>query len=199
MDYDPRSEPHNLARDPVTSLVVPRPIGWITTVTRTGLVNLAPYSFFNLVAGHKQPFVMFSSSGRKHTQHNAEAAGEFVFNLATFDLRTEMNETGAAIEETISEPEVAGIAMVPSRVVKPPRVALSPIALECKYVQTVEVVGTNGNRTANSIVIGEVVNIHIDDGVIVDGMIDVRRIRPIARLGYMDYCVVDDFFTMLRV
>ena len=198
MEYDPRHEPHNLARDPVTSLVVPRPIGWITTITRSGLINLAPYSFFNLVAGHKNPFVMFSSSGRKHTQHNAEAAGEFVFNLATFDLREEMNETSAMLDETISEPEAAGIAMVPSRMVKPPRVALSPIALECKYIQTISVVGSNGNKTANSIVIGEVVNIHIDDGVIVDGMIDVRRIRPIARLGYMDYCVVDDLFTMLR-
>jgi flavin reductase (DIM6/NTAB) family NADH-FMN oxidoreductase RutF len=199
MDYDPRSEPHNLARDPVTSLVVPRPIGWITTITETGLVNLAPYSFFNLVAGTKHPFVMFSSSGRKHTQHNAETAGEFVFNLATFELRTEMNQTGAALDETISEPEVAGLAMVSSRVVKPPRVALSPIALECQYVQTVPLVGTNGNRTANAIVIGEVVNIHIDDSVIVDGMLDIRRMRPIARLGYMDYCVVDDYFTMMRV
>ena len=128
MDYDPRNEPHNLARDPVTSLVVPRPIGWITTITPAGLVNLAPYSFFNLVAGHKNPFVMFSSSGRKHTQNNAETAGEFVFNLATFDLREEMNETSAALDETISEPEAAGIAMAQSRKVKPPRVAQSPIA-----------------------------------------------------------------------
>jgi flavin reductase (DIM6/NTAB) family NADH-FMN oxidoreductase RutF len=199
MDYDPRSEPHNLARDPVTSLVVPRPIGWITTSTETGLINLAPYSFFNLVAGTKNPFVMFSSSGRKHTQHNAETTREFVFNLATFELRTEMNQTGATLDETVSEPEVAGLAMVPSRFVKPPRVALSPIALECKYVQTVPLVGTNGNKTANAIVIGEVVNIHIDDAVIIDGMLDVRRMRPIARLGYMDYCVVDDYFTMMRV
>ena len=88
MHYDPRHEPHKLAHDPVTSLVVPRPIGWITTIAETGVVNLAPYSFFNLVAGRKQPFVMFSSSGRKHTQRNAETAGEFVFNLATYDLRS---------------------------------------------------------------------------------------------------------------
>jgi flavin reductase (DIM6/NTAB) family NADH-FMN oxidoreductase RutF len=198
MDYDPRTEPHNLARDPVTSLVVPRPIGWITTITKSGLVNLAPYSFFNLVAGRKQPFVMFSSAGRKHTQRNAEIAGEFVFNLATFDLRTEMNQTSAEIDEGVSEPEVAGLAMVPSRFVKPPRVALSPIALECKYNQTVALVGSSGKTADSSIVIGEVVNIHVDDSVIVDGMLDIRRMRPIARLGYMDYCVVDEFFTMLR-
>jgi flavin reductase (DIM6/NTAB) family NADH-FMN oxidoreductase RutF len=199
MHYDPRHEPHKLAHDPVTSLVVPRPIGWITTIAGTGVVNLAPYSFFNLVAGRKQPFVMFSSSGRKHTQRNAETAGEFVFNLATFDLRSEMNQTGAELDETISEPEVAGLEMVPSRVVKPPRVALSPVALECKYSQTVVLEGSNGKKTDNSVIIGEVVNIYIDDSVIVDGVIDIRRMRPIARLGYMDYCVVDEVFTMLRV
>ena len=88
--------------------------------------------------------------------------------------------------------------MVPSRSVKPPRVALSPIALECKYNQTVMLVGSNGKQADSSIVIGEVVNIHVDDSVIVDGMLDIRRMRPIARLGYMDYCVVDEFFTMLR-
>jgi flavin reductase (DIM6/NTAB) family NADH-FMN oxidoreductase RutF len=199
MDYDPRTEPHNLARDPVTSLVVPRPIGWITTIAPSGIVNLAPYSFFNLVAGRRHPFVMFSSAGRKHTQRNAETGGEFVFNLATFDLRIAMNETGAEYDEGVSEAEAAGLALVPSRTVKPPRVAQSPIALECKYNQTVALIGSDGKAADSSVVIGEVVNIHIDDGVIVNGMLDVRRMRPIARLGYMDYCVVDEYFTMLRV
>jgi flavin reductase (DIM6/NTAB) family NADH-FMN oxidoreductase RutF len=199
MNYDPRTEPHSLAHDPVTSLVVPRPIGWITTISQSGVVNLAPYSFFNLVAGRKQPFVMFSSHGRKHSQRNAETAGEFVFNLVTFELRTQMNQTGAEVDETISEPETAGLAMAPSRVVKAPRVALSPVALECKYCQTVVLAGSDGKATDNSVVIGEVVNIYIDDRVIVDGMLDVRRMRPVARLGYMDYCVVDDVFTMQRV
>jgi len=199
MNYDPRTEPHNLAHDPVTSLVVPRPIGWITTVSVAGVVNLAPYSFFNLVAGRRQPFVMFSSSGRKHTQRNAEITGEFVYNLATYDLRTQMNETAANLDETISEPEIAGLVMAPSRAVKPPRVALSPVALECKYCQTVVLADSDGKKTENSVVIGEVINIYIDDRVIVDGMLDTRRMQPVARLGYMDYCVVDDLFTMQRV
>lgn len=197
MDYDPRSEPHNLARDPVTSLVVPRPIGWITTISPAGVVNLAPYSFFNLIAG-KPPFVMFASNPRKHSQHNAETGGEFVFNLATFDLREKMNLTSARVDESTSEPEFAGLEMVPSRTVKPPRVAHTPIAIECRYMQTIPLVRSNGEKTTSSVVIGEVVNIHIDDGVIVDGMIDIERVRPIARLGYMDYCVVDSIFTMLR-
>src|ERR1700752_1903338 len=93
MDYDPRSEPHNLAHDPVLSLVVPRPIGWFTTISPAGVVNLAPYSFFNLIASHP-PFVMFASNTRKHSQNHAESGGDFVFNLATYDLRNEMNITG---------------------------------------------------------------------------------------------------------
>jgi flavin reductase (DIM6/NTAB) family NADH-FMN oxidoreductase RutF len=198
MDYDPRSEPHNLAHDPVTSLVVPRPIGWISTISPAGIVNLAPYSFFNLIAG-KPPFVLFSSHSRKHSQRNAEATGEFVFNLATYELRHEMNQTAHEYGEGISEPEAAGIEMVPSRFVKPPRVARSPIALECIYRQTVELTRSNGEQMNTALTIGEVVNIHIDDAVIVDGMLDHRRVRPIARLGYMDYCVVDNIFTMPRV
>jgi flavin reductase (DIM6/NTAB) family NADH-FMN oxidoreductase RutF len=198
MDYDPRSEPHNLAHDPTTCLVVPRPIGWMTTMSPAGVVNHAPYSFFNIVCS-RPPFVMFSSSSRKHSQHNAELSGEFVFNLAPHDLRTEMNLTGSDYAEDVSEPDIAGLAMVPSRVVKPPRVARSPIALECIYNKTVELVRSNGKKASSSLIIGEVVNVHIADSVIVDGNNDMARIRPIARLGYMDYTVVDTIFTMNRV
>src|SRR5262245_20791867 len=197
MEYDPRSEPHQLAHDPVTSLVVPRPIGWLSTIGQGGTVNLAPYSFFNLV-GAKPPFVMFASNPRKHSQHNAETSGEFVVNIATYDLRDEMNQSGAHYGEELSEPEIIGLEMVPCRVVKPPRVARSPIALECRYVQTLLLSRSNGQKTTTSVVIGEVVNIYIDDSVIRDGMIDLALIRPIARLGYMDYSVVDNVFTMLR-
>lgn len=198
MDYDPRSEPHNLAHDPVLSLVVPRPIGWITTVSPGGIVNLAPYSFFNLVCG-RPPFVMFASSTRKHSQSNAEETGEFVFNLATYDLRTEMNVTGGAFDAAISEPDVAKLEMVPSTAVKPPRVTRSPVALECIYNKTIDLVPSTGKKMSNAIIIGEVVHIHIADEVIVDGMVDISRIRPIARLGYMDYSVVDNVFTMPRL
>ncbi len=199
MDYDPRSEPHNLAHDPTTSLVVPRPIGWITSLSPAGVVNLAPYSYFNLVAS-QPPFVMFSSNTRKHSQNYAQSGGEFVFNLATYDLRTEMNITGADYPDGISEPELAKLTMAPSRFVKPPRVARSPIALECLYCQTVPLTSSAGKKQKYEIVIGEVVNIHIDDAVIVDGMIDMSKLRAIARLGYRgDYTVVDNIFEMPRV
>ena len=197
MEYDPRSEPHGLAHDPVTSLVVPRPIGWLSTIGPNGTVNLAPYSFFNLV-GAKPPFVMFASNPRKHSQYNAETNGEFVVNIATFDLRNEMNQSGAHYGDELSEPEIIGLEMIPCRFVEPPRVARSPIALECVYRQTVLLTRSNGAATTTSVVIGEVVNIYIDDSVIRDGLVDLAHVRPIARLGYMDYSVVDNTFTMLR-
>jgi flavin reductase (DIM6/NTAB) family NADH-FMN oxidoreductase RutF len=194
MDYDPRSEPHNLAHDPTTSLVVPRPIG-----SPSGVINLAPYSFFNMIAS-QPPFVMFSSNTQKHTQRHAESGGEFVFNLATYDLRNEMNVTGGDYPADVSESELAKLAMAPSRTVKPPRVARSPIALECVYSQTVKLVSGNGKKNSYEVVIGEVVNVHIDDAVIVDGLVDLSRIRPIGRLGYRgDYAVVDTIFEMPRV
>jgi len=199
MDYDPRSEPHNLAHDPTTCLVVPRPIGWITTISPAGVINLAPYSFFSMIASHP-PFVMFSSNSRKHTQSHAQSGGEFVFNLATYDLRAEMNISGGDYPAEISEPEVAKLAMAPSRRVKPPRVARSPIALECIYTQTVPLVSRDGKKQKYEVIIGEVVNVHIEDSVIVNGMIDMSQIRAIARLGYRgDYTVVDNIFDMPRV
>ncbi|HEX3505072.1 MAG TPA: flavin reductase family protein [Xanthobacteraceae bacterium] len=199
MDYDPRSEPHNLAHDPTTCLVVPRPIGWITTISPAGVVNLAPYSFFNMIAS-RPPFVMFASNTRKHSQLHAESGSEFVFNLATYDLRNEMNITGGDYPENVSEPELAKLTMAPSRKVKPPRVAGSPIALECVYSQTVKLVSGSGKKHNYEMVIGEVVNVHIDDAVIVDGLVDMARIRAIGRLGYRgDYTVVDNIFEMPRV
>jgi len=199
MDYDPRSEPHKLAHDPTTCLVVPRPIGWITTISPSGVVNLAPYSFFNMIASHP-PFVMFASNSRKHTQNHAQSGGEFVFNLATYDLRTEMNISGGDYPEDVSEPELAKLVMAPSRKVKPPRVARSPIALECVHTQTVNLVSSNGKTHGYEMVIGEVVNVHIEDAMIVDGVLDMARIRAIGRLGYRgDYTVVDNIFFMARV
>ena len=198
MFYDPRTEKHGLKLSPVTAIVVPRPIGWISTLTPEGVNNLGPYSFFNLVSGYP-PWVIFSSAPRKHSQTNAETTGEFVFNLATWDLREQMNASSAEFPPGVSEPEMVGLEMVPSRNVKPPRVARSPVALECKYYKTVELIASDtGKPNRSSIVIGEVVGIHIDELIIVDGMIDIRKMRPLSRLGYMDYGVTDDFFTMAR-
>jgi len=197
MYYDPRRNDHGLPRNPMLALVVPRPIGWISTVSRSGVVNLAPYSFFNLVSG-SPPFVMFSSKPRKDSQRNAEETGEFVCNLATYDLREVVNASSTEWGPAISEPERIGLEMVPCRAVKPPRVARSPVALECKYFKTVELVSSDGTRNASSVVLGEVVGVHIDDSVVVNGLVDVMRMQPLARLGYMDFCAVNELFAIQR-
>jgi len=197
MYYDPRRNDHGLPRSPMLALVVPRPIGWISTVSRSGVVNLAPYSFFNLVSG-TQPFVMFSSKPRKDSQRNAEETGEFVCNIATYDLREVVNASSTEWGPAVSEPERVGLEMTPCRAVKPPRVARSPVALECKYFKTVELVSSDGTRNASSVIIGEVVGVHIDDALIVNGLVDVTRMQPLARLGYMDFCAVNELFAIQR-
>src|SRR5215218_8313391 len=181
MYYDPRRNNHGLKRSPMLALVVPRPIGWISTVSRAGVVNLAPYSFFNVVSG-APPFIMFASKPRKDSQRNAEETGEFVYNMATYDLREAVNASSAEFGPAVSEPERIGLEMAPCRAVKPPRVARSPVVLECKYFKTVELFSSDGTRSASTVIIGEVVGIHIDDAVIANGHVDVRRMQPLARL-----------------
>lgn len=197
MYYDPRRNDHGLSHNPMTALVVPRPIGWISTVSRLGVVNLAPYSFFNVISG-APPFIMFASKPRKDSQRNAEETGEFVANMATYNLREAVNASSAEFGPAISEPERIGLEMAPCREVKPPRVKRSPVALECKYFKTVELISADGTRNTSSVILGEVVGIHIDDSVIVNGHIDVTRMQPLARLGYMDYCAVNELFAIQR-
>jgi flavin reductase (DIM6/NTAB) family NADH-FMN oxidoreductase RutF len=197
MFYDPRLPgSHGLPHDPITALVVPRPIGWISTISKTGVVNLAPYSYFNLVAG-KPPFVMFSSEPAKDSQRNAESIGSFVFNLATWDNRSVMNQSSASLPPDVSEPDMIGIPMTPSRLVAPPRVANAPVALECRYTKTVPLEASDGTIAMATMVIGEVVGVHVADEMIVNGRIDIARLKPLARLGYFDYCVVEETFEML--
>jgi flavin reductase (DIM6/NTAB) family NADH-FMN oxidoreductase RutF len=202
MFYDPLKKDHGLPHTPLNALVAPRPIGWITTVSRDGVVNLAPFSYFNLVSSDP-PVVMFATSqrpdnGRKDSQVNAEQTGEFVFNLATWDLREQMNLTASIEEPDFNEMQAAGLTPAPSKLVRPPRVAESPVHFECRYLQTVDMPASSAGHYS-SVVIGQVVGIHIADSVIVDGIVDVARMRPIARLGYNDYTVVDAVFTMPRL
>jgi flavin reductase (DIM6/NTAB) family NADH-FMN oxidoreductase RutF len=174
--------------DPFKSLVVPRPIGWITTLSPEGDVNLAPFSFFNAV-GDAPPLVAFAPQGRKPDRPikdslaNVEATGEFVCNLATYDLREQMNLTSAHLPAGADEMCAAGLTPLPSRLVKPPRVAESPAHLECRYLQTVDLPAWDPAER-QVLVIGEVVGVHIDDRLIKDGRVDIVGARPIARMGY---------------
>ena len=193
---------HGLPHNPFKSLVVPRPIGWISSRDRKGRVNLAPFSFFNAVA-ENPPTVMFSAGGRhlegghKDTPLNVEATGEFVFNLATWDLREKMNLTSATAPRGWDEFKLAGLTPVPARLVDLPMVKESPVHFECRYLQTVELPSADA-AYPNKVIFGQVIAIHIDDRVIVDGKVNLAKIKPIARLGYFDYTVVETIFTMPR-
>lgn len=197
MFYDPRSEPHGLPHNPWNALVSPRPIGWISTLSADGVPNLAPYSFFNAISGNP-PFVMFSSTPRKNSLANIEASGEFAVNVATWDLRLQMNQTSAVYPPELDEFEMAGLAKAPCRNIRVPRVAAAPAAIECILYQTIPLEPKSGLPSSTTVIIGEVVGIHIDDAVISNGRVDTTRMRPIARLGYMDYSVTDRVFEMLR-
>jgi flavin reductase (DIM6/NTAB) family NADH-FMN oxidoreductase RutF len=198
MHYDALKGDHGLPHDPINALVAPRPIGWISTISKEGVRNLAPYSYFNLVASHP-PLVMFGSGLVKDTQHNVEETGEFVCNIASWDLRQAVNQTSARLPPDVDEFDFAGLETEPSNFVKPPRVKRAPAALECRYVQTIQLPSAQeGRRHFFSMVIGQVVGVYIDEAVIRDGLVDVTLIRPLARLGYMDYSVTLAVFPMKR-
>ena len=197
MHYDAGINDHGLKYDPFKALVGPRPIGWISSISEAGNVNLAPYSFFNAI-GTNPHYVMFSSAGRKHSQTNIESTKEFVCSLATYDLKDKMNRTSSPVSVTVDEFQIAGLTPAPSEFVRPPRVEESPAALECAYHRTIVLPGNSGETGDWSMIIGRVVGIYIDDDVIRDGKVQSSSFRPIARMGYMDYAVVNETFELNR-
>jgi flavin reductase (DIM6/NTAB) family NADH-FMN oxidoreductase RutF len=197
MFYETAKNDHGLPYDPLKAIIAPRPIGWITSMAANGDINLAPYSYFNAFST-RPPIVGFSSESRKDSVDLVEETKEFVCNLATWDLRDAMNATSATLPRGVNEMEVAGLEAAPSRLVKPPRVAASPCALECKWLQTVQLRDLNGREIGRFLVIGQVVGIHIDDRYVTNGMLDTAAMKPIARCGYHDYAVVESVFSLTR-
>ena len=182
MFYEPGKTDHGLSKNPFNSLVIPRPIGWITSVDTAGIVNLAPYSFFNAVS-YSPPMVMFSASrgssspddDHKDSQRNIEKTGEFVCNITTWETREAMNATAANVGKDVDELALAGLTAEASVTVKPPRVAEVPVHLECKFIKTVELPG-NGPNDVYCVIFGQVVGIHIkDDFITEDGQVDVGK------------------------
>lgn len=193
-----------LSFNPFKAVVAPRPIGWVTTMDSKGVVNLAPYSFFNAVSSDP-PMVFYGANGtheadggEKDSLRNVRETGEFVCNMVTWDLRHQMNDTATPAPHGIDEMHAVGIPQLPSRLVKPPRVAASPAHLECKLHQFLELPPDPKSGKRNVMVIGHVVGIHIDDAFISNGRFDTARAKPIARLGYMDYAVVTETFAIDR-
>lgn len=196
------SEPHGLPHDPFKSCVAPRPIAWVSSLHPDGTINLAPYSFFNALTSDP-PMVMISFNGyhqhggEKDTLYNIKARGEFVVNMVPLELKEAMNVTTANVASEIDELALAGLTTEPSELVKPPRVKESPIHLECEFYQEIELPCTLPN-SINTMIIGTVLGVHISERVLVDGLVDLSRIKPLARLGYMQYTAVDELFAMNR-
>ncbi len=197
MFYKVSEKNSELKRDPFKSVVIPRPIGWISSLDVNDTRNLAPYSFFNAVSADPH-IVMFSSDGLKDSLKNVEATKEFVCNLATIELKDQMNKTSAPVGSEISEFELAGLTECTSNLVKVPRVKECQVALECSYLKSISLEDRNGTSSNYRIVLGEVIGIFIDDSLIVDGKIDMSKFKPLARLGGFDYSFVNEVFTMVR-
>ena len=184
-EADDRTLPHN----PFKALIAPRPIGWITSLSAAGALNLAPYSFFNAIADNPE-MVAFSSGGRKDALTFAEEGGEFVCSFANYALKDAMNRTSAPLPRGENEMAFAGLTPAPSRRVRPPRVAEAPAAIECKWLRTVPLAPLGGGEPGYFLVIGQVVSIYVDDRFVSGGRVDTAAMRPIMRGGYFDYFAV---------
>ncbi len=199
MFYRPGLDDHGLPHNPFKAIVSPRPIGWIGSLDESGAANLAPYSFFNALAD-TPPMVMYSSTGTKpegegkDSLANVQARGEFTVSIVSRALMQPMNTSAGFYKAGEDEFELAGLEKGESNVISAPFVAASPAAFECKLWKVIPLPGDN-----NTLVIGEVVGVHIDDAVIDDnGIFDILRYEPAARLGYRDYACVTETFSLNR-
>ena len=179
--YDPR-QGHRLPHDPFNAIIGPRPIGWISSLSRDGVRNLAPYSFFNAF-NYVPPIIGFASIGRKDSLNNIEATGEFVWNLASEPLAQQMNQSCAAVPSEADEFALAGLATEPSVVVKPPRVQASLVTMECKLSQILQLQAADGTPVPTWLVLGEVVMVHIDESLLRDGIYQTAAGQPLLRGG----------------
>ena len=198
MFYEPKNG-HGLPHNPFNAVVTPRPIGWISTRGANGMDNLAPYSFFNAVA-YVPPQVMFASTsakpdreGTKDSVANIRDTGVFAVNVVEYAARDVMNKTSGSWGRETDEFELAGIEKAACETINCPRVANAPATLECTLTQIVQLPGE-----ANFVVFGEVTGVHLRDDCIVDGAFDVTTFNPLTRLGYRDYSVIREVFSLKR-
>ena len=197
--YEPKNG-HGLPHDPFNAIVGPRPIGWISTRSNDGVLNLAPYSFFTAF-NYIPPIVGFSSIGPKDSVRNIQENGMFVWNLVTRPLAEAMNQTCAAVGPEVNEFELAGLATAPSRTMDVPRVAESPVSFECRSTQIIQLEGLDKQKIPTWLVLGQVVGVHIADHLLKDGVYDTASAGHVMRGGGpADYFTVgpEQLFKMWR-
>lgn len=179
--YEP-AKGHGLPHDPFNAIIAPRPIGWISTQDAAGVLNLAPYSFFNAF-NYVPPIIGFSSVGRKDSLNNVEQTGEFVWNLATGALAEAMNASCAAVAPEIDEFALAGLTPTPSSLIAPPRVQESPVAFECRVTQIIQLRAADQTEVPSWLILGEVVAVHIARTLLENGVFDTLKADPLLRGG----------------
>lgn len=197
MFYEPRKRDHGLPRDPFKSLVAPRPIGWIGSFAADGTPNLAPYSFFNMVSSHP-PIIYFSSEGRKDSVNNVDETGVFTCNLVGEALTHHMNASSAGVSSNINEFDLAGLTQKTGALVNAPYVEEAYAVLECVHLETKAVIDRHGEPTGAHMVFGETIGVHIKDEALTEGFFDSTIVKPLARMGYMEYSVADKPFKLDR-
>lgn len=201
MELDPHSVAWQVVYKYLIGAIVPRPIGWISTINETGQPNLAPFSFFNAVCANPPhvlfcPMVRSTDEEAKDTIKNVRETGEFVVNIVTASLAKPMVATSGEVPPEVDEFQVANLIAEPSRMVRPPRVAASPVHFECKVTHIVDIGDYPGS---GSVVIGQVIHLHVSEAVLLDGdKIDLTKLEPIGRLAGTAYCRITDVFHMVR-
>ena len=197
MFYRTDKNEHGLPHNPFKALVSPRPIGWISTRSVDGINNLAPYSFFNAISDNP-PMVMFSSDAYKDSIRNAEQTGSFACNLVSYDLKDAMNLSSQPVASEIDEFELAGLTIAECETINVPYVKLAPAVLECRTLKVERLVDLAGVQAKNWMCLGQVTAIHIDDAFLEDGLVNTAMLRPLSRLGYREYAVIDKAFALDR-
>lgn len=203
MFYRPKIDGHGLPHNPLKAVISPRPIAWVSSRGPDGRDNLAPFSFFNGIADDP-PMLMVSFSGRKvgipetkDTLRNIRDTGVFAVNIVAFAMREAMNLTSGPYEAGDDEFAVAGVEKLPCREIDAARVGGAPATLECRLHQIVDL-PAEGDAVENTMAIGRIVGIHLDERCLRDGIFDVTVYNPVSRLGYRDYSVVREVFQMTR-
>ena len=191
MFYEPK-DGHGLPHSPFNAIVSPRPIGWISTRSKDGFDNLAPYSFFNAVA-YVPPQVMFSSGNAKDSLENLRETGVFCANVVEYSARHVMNASSETLPREVDEFAHAGVEKAECSVIDCPRVATAPASLECRVTEILRLKGAD-----NWAIFGEVVGVHIRPDCLTDGLFDVTKFNPLTRLGYKDYSVIREVFSLIR-
>lgn len=191
MFYEPK-DGHGLPHSPFNAIVAPRPIGWISTIGADGVRNVAPYSFFNAVA-YVPPQVMFASNGNKDSVRNIRETGVFCTNVVAQDMRDVMNASSAMLPRDVDEFDHAGLTAADCVTIDCPRIEGVPASMECRMTHILELAGVD-----NFAIFGEVTGVHIREDCLKDGRFDVTTFQPLSRLGYRDYAVVENVFTLAR-